>query len=390
MNKFTTAFWATAIMIFAIATVSNATIRRVGYWGTPTALDYTNLQNAYNASIGGDTIQVYPSSSNSANYGGISAVTHKILILGNGRSWGNFNDYGVVDTANYNVQTITGSCNVGAIYLGVGSDSSVISGLSFNSGNCDIGYCNSTVKGINGVIIQRCEFWGGCYINLDGNNDGNKIIDNYFADGAISCNYYDHSSSTTNLKVSNNIFRCASQFTYNVIYQYGSGVTGMFNNNIIRDPLFSSTNTGVIYLPTGRMVFENNISNGLTLNAPLCMFYNNIGTGTEWPISSSLGSGNLQNIPYSSLFVNSFNNSPTLSPEARFVLKANSPAVNYYYGGSAASGGGTPDCGIYGGPTPHILSGVPAAPVIYNVTAPANNQPTNGSIQLIISAKTLN
>ena len=120
------------------------------------------------------------------------------------------------------------------------------------------------------------------------------------------------------------------------------------------------------------MLIENNISNGLsTLNAPNCLFHNNIGTGTEWPTSANYGSGNLQNIPYSSLFVNSFNNSPTLSPEARFVLKAGSPAIGYYYGGASS---GSSDAGIFGGPTAHALNGTPAAPIIYNVSGPSNQQ----------------
>jgi len=385
MKQLKKALLATIVLVFAIAAISNATIRRIGYWGTPTALDYTSLQNAYNASVAGDTLLVFPTTS---GLGGISSVTHKIVIIGCGRGWGTFSDYGIFDTANYNLQTLAGFPNITSINLNAGSDSSVISSLFFNNGSC---YINGGTKSVNGVIVQRCIFWNGNSVYLDGNNNGNIITGNYFAYGCVDCNYYTTNYSTTNVTVSNNIFRCNSAGW--VFYQYGVGVTGVIRNNIFRDPNSwggNTTQTPIISIPTGQMLIINNISNGLTLTAPNCMFFNNIGTGTEWPISASSGSGNLQNIPYSSIFINSFNNSPTLSPEARFVLKANSPAVGYYFGGSAASGGGSPDCGIYGGPTPHVLSGMPAEPVIYNVTGPANNISNGATLQLSISTKALN
>jgi hypothetical protein len=49
-----------SLLFVSLTTISNATIRRVGYNGIQlTGVDYATLAEAHTASVSGDTIQVY-------------------------------------------------------------------------------------------------------------------------------------------------------------------------------------------------------------------------------------------------------------------------------------------------------------------------------------------
>lgn len=117
------------------------------------------------------------------------------------------------------------------------------------------------------------------------------------------------------------------------------------------------------------------------------LFENNL-FGTEPPVPLPAGSNNLWKQDWSEIFTETGgfyagHISELPFDEDYFVLKAGSPAISY---GRDASNNPT-DAGIYGGEPAFMykLSGVPAVPAIYNVTAPntsASANPYNVTISI--------
>jgi hypothetical protein len=79
---------------------------------------------------------------------------------------------------------------------------------------------------------------------------------------------------------------------------------------------------------------------------------NNLGSGTQFGTEN----GNKSNVDMSTVFVS------TGSPDARWILKAGSPAIGAGYGSTPAK---PVDAGMFYGNTPYKLSGLPGIPHIY-------------------------
>jgi len=116
---------------------------------------------------------------------------------------------------------------------------------------------------------------------------------------------------------------------------------------------------------------SNNIqrSGSVTLNNNL--FYNNISYGTEFPA----GNGNQQNINMTDVFVGSTGN----STDGQWQLKP--------YSSAKGAGNDGTDCGMFGGSSPYVLSGLPTIPAIYEIIMPSTGDNING-IDVTIKAKT--
>lgn len=305
-----------------ICSISFAKIRRVGYFGTAiSGTDYSTLQAAHDSASVKDTLMLYPGAY-SATY------TKNLVTLGYG--------YFVAGAgANANLQTLNGGMTVG-ITLSTGSDSSKFEGIDgltiyegylINLKNINIRRCNVTVNG-----------GGAVYTNW-------QITQSFLN----SLTIYNSGSRYSNLLVSN--CYCAN-FYLDVI----SGQSGILNNNI-----FYYT----FYLGTGNFLVKNNIfispNSGNTLAAT---FLNNISDGSNLPV----GNGNVNSVTTANIFVG-YPTQGSFSNDGRWVLKVGSPAI--------AAGEGGIDCGIFGGTTPYRLSGIPATPSFYKLTAPSNTTSTN-------------
>ena len=116
--------------------------------------------------------------------------------------------------------------------------------------------------------------------------------------------------------------------------------------------------------------FANNIMVSGSITRNNNVFYNNICNGTQFPI----GNGNQQNVIMSGVFVGKTGN----STDCQWHLKEYSPALG-------AGNDGT-DCGMFGGPSPYVLSGLPSIPSIYEITIPTTGDNLNG-INVTIKAK---
>ena len=69
----------------------------------------------------------------------------------------------------------------------------------------------------------------------------------------------------------------------------------------------------------------------------------------------------------------------TTSADARYQLKAGSPALTV--------GSGSTAIGMFAGNYPYKLSTIPAIPTIYSLTSPQGNNPPGNTIQINVSTR---
>lgn len=296
--------------------------------GAPTGYDYyTTVQAAHNAAGSSDTIHIIGSST---PYAGFS-VSKKLIIIGPGY----FLTENPNTQANPNPAIINGDIN-----LNNGSSGSVLIGISVTSPNTiNIYSSNITVKRNWVASGQSC-----IYI---GSNIGNIIItQNYFTS---SGNYatIGISANSQNILINNNYIEHTS--TNGKAIEINSSSSAMVKNNIIRGNF-------IIY----NSQIQNNIMRGGTFSGSNNIVLNNIGHSTQFGSSN----GNQSNVNMSLVFVGSG------STDGQWQLKPGSPAI-----GAGVDG---IDCGIYGGVTPYILSGLPPIPAIYFFDAPTSGSNSRG------------
>ena len=164
-------------------------------------------------------------------------------------------------------------------------------------------------------------------------------------------------SGCSNIIVTNNLLYAGNNPGYEAVYALSSMI---FSNNVVYGVLnTTSTNVTNTYLYGGSLGGGSNSYN------------NNICDGTQFPT----GSGNIQNQVIANVCVNSG------SPDGAFVLKTGSPAIGTGVGGV--------DMGLYGGADPYVLSGLPAIPAIWSISAPSSGSGASG-LNVNIKAKSHN
>ena len=110
------------------------------------------------------------------------------------------------------------------------------------------------------------------------------------------------------------------------------------------------------------------------------IFNYNLGLQSTTPINWGTGVGNV--ITPLGNAANIFTAFPvigTTSADARYQLKAGSPALT-------VGNGGTP-IGMFTGSYPYKLSNIPTIPTIYALTSPQGNNPTGSTIQINVSTR---
>jgi hypothetical protein len=278
--------------------------------------DYTNLQAAQDAASNGDTIYVEGSIT---DYAGAD-ISKRVIIIGPG--------YFLTD--NDSTQAFGASAEFeGDISFNAGSAGSIIMG-------CKVSEWKYIRLGDNDISVIRC---------TAGDITNSKDITNIL----VTQNYLGHISfdsyRITNLIISNNIIdrgiSCGIQ----------SGPVQIVNNVI----------TTTAYQPIG--CYNASIANNIC-----CSPYNGIADLTGNTINNNIlaspgtnANGNQYNVPMANVFID-FSGALKYSYDAKWKLKTGSPAI-----GAGVSG---VDCGVFGGATPYVLSGVPNLPHIYEASIP--------------------
>lgn len=373
MKKF--AILAVLIVFFSID--ADAKIRRVGFFGSPIAgTDYTTFALAYAAAVNNDTILIFPNNSVSGT------INKKLYIFGPGY----WLDPNSTPKGNANQQAFAGIATISSITFGSNSDGSVIAG--FNDGSIYVADSNITISRNKELTIYITA------VNSPTTITNLQVLQNYRV--SIS-QYYNNGSSCINMNISNNLMASFST-------PAGNTYSGNISNNVWAYDGTQSTNnlnggnttmsgTNGIELGAGAYVVQNNIFASYT-NASAASNYNyfifsnggnsvfnyNLFLPSYNAINLGTGTGNVTTaITNAANIFNAFPLIATSSADARYQLKAGSPALTM-----SSSGG---PIGMFAGSYPYKLSGLPQIPSIYLLTSPQGNNPPGSTIQINLSTK---
>ncbi len=290
--------------------------------------NFSNFTAAQGTATANDTLYFEGSA---ASYGNI-IITKPLVIIGPG--------YFLSENPQTQANAI--SAKFGTIGLNVGSAGTTLSGMAVQE---------LITINVSNIAIIRC-FTSNITLNSSVTAIGNLLFLDSYINSTISSS---GSNTIFNILISNNYI---SAF-YSSVY-LGTNASGVISNNILSSDINVSNFT-----------FANNIMRGGSFSTNNNVFYNNIGNSTQFPI----GNGNKQNINMTDVFVGATGN----STDGQWQLKLGSPAIG-------AGNDGT-DCGMFGGTTPYVLSGLPQIPSIYEIIMPAAGNNVSG-INVTIKAKT--
>ncbi len=330
------------VVSLVISNISFATIRRVGYTGIFRAgVDYASndFQSAHDASNPGDTIQLYGDVGNPG-----PTLTKRLVIIGFGYNF----------DANANLQAIGTDAPSASSYVNFapGSENSIIEGCS-----------GTFYVSTSDITIRRCNVFQ-LYFVVDLNAINNTLVES----SAIAGQYM---TSQNNPCTNTQFYNCILEYlSFGLLASTGSvincvssvqGGQWQFTN-----ATFLVKNSVLTYYDPASIntVYENNFFIA-DQPSPLPSGSNNRWSQDRGVIFNRLGgTDDLPGIPNYADF-----------DEDYYVLKAGSPAIN---GGFNAAGNPT-DAGIYGGEPiyRYKLSGVPAVPAIYKLTAPGTAATAN-------------
>jgi hypothetical protein len=283
--------------------------------------DATTIQNAHDLAAAGDTIYVEGSS---VSYGDLNLVK-KVYIYGPGYYLGE----------NPETQANISPAYIETLDFSAGSDGSIVSGLYITDA-VDINASN--------VILKRNKIEGSYTIDIESAETNVLILQNFINAASYDLIYV--TSGCSNIMIHNNYIRHGGG--YDAIEVAGTAVADITNNVIYGDMNVSNSS------------FTNNIYRTGTLTGSGNVYYNNLCNGTQFPS----GNGNQQVVDMGTVFVASG------STDGQWQLAAGSPAI-----GAGLSG---EDCGMFGGPDPYVLSGIPNIPSIYYFTAPTSASEATG------------
>ena len=341
-----------------ISSLSFATIRRVGYSGIQSALDYTSINAANSASVNGDTLQIY-------GIVGTGTISKRLVIIGFGYNFDVHPNLQVMSTTtpSYAVLNFAG-----------GSDSSIVFGLS---GSFTIQ--PSTTQTVSNITFRRCygDFAFNNYTLSSGLISNIAIISSVITGGG--CQYdVNHVGGEANLRAVTNI-SVLNSYIYN-FNLYKLGTSGSFVNCVM--PALSMVGAYALNLNQTSCLVSNCIFIGSGSAANINTVYENNFFVEAQPAVLPFGSNNRWGQDYAVLFnrISTANNNASFDRNAEFdenyfVLKAGSPAIN----GGFAGPGIVTDCGIFGGGASfaYKISGVPPVPSIYKLTAPTISATAN-------------
>jgi hypothetical protein len=339
-----------AFICLYIANSHAQTIRRVNNTPGVTGPNiYATVQAAHDAAAVGDIIYLEPSSNNSPDNFGPLVCTKRLTIIGTG--------YFLTQNASeQGMPTEKREARMMEAQFNNGSSGSVITGVRF------VDFQSVTVRDGN-IKFERCYM---SQIKLGAQVAGTTVL-----------------SSSNNTRIARCFiphYRAAIEgqsWTVNGITYYPSNcqiencvVDGVRN---VRNSVFNNNINTYGFEGTAGLICKNNIFlNGYNLDQNVTTFQSNISTSNSLPA----GNGNVNNANSSQLFITA-----TSSPDKNYQLAPASPA--------RSAGVDGVDCGIFGGATPYILSGIPPYPVITDLQVSGTGS-TTVPLNVTISAKSNN
>lgn len=306
------------ILFFILALITfgaSATLRRVNNNSGIIAVNglvYTTLDAAIGDAVAGDTIYVEPST---INYSIGSALTKRLIFIGDGYSKGSNANLISPLSFNLNSSVITSNFSINA-----GAENSAFIGMVLNS---------LLTVNANNILFKRCSFLPNGNAHNVFLNSNNNIIEQCF-------------------------FQLGGSGHHDVL---GSGSGNIFKNCIMQDILANQINPLVDQCVLGGV---QSVTNGVFTN---CIVGTNTFSGvSNCTFSFSIKVGNAFGTPGSNNIENaSFNDiieTVPASEDKHFRLKSGSIALGVGNTGQ--------NIGPFGGADPYRLSGMAGIPIIRN------------------------
>ena len=339
-----------SILIAVVTIVSNAAFAKIWRVNNNTGInaDFTTLQAAHDGAASGDTVYLEGSPT---SYGALTC-TKKLNITGTGY----FLDQ------NPDLQANAAISKANQIIFNAGSAGSTLQGIMFSN--------HQIIINVNDILIRRNYFGAPNGSNPIYNAQPNLIsVNNNASNISITQNFcvtiYAPGTSTGILIINNLLavgFEYGEDNTSTNCLNLSENCIAIVKNNIFRNGLVR--------------IFNSNLSNNIMYVGALAgtgnLLSNNIGNVTQFGTTS----GNQSNVSMASVF------ELTGSFDGAYKLKAGSPAIAAGYGSTNQN---PVNCGIFGGSTPYVLSGIPPIPSIYffaNQPVGSNSDPIDVQIKV--------
>ncbi|MCK5520150.1 MAG: hypothetical protein KAI81_03480 [Candidatus Marinimicrobia bacterium] len=324
------------MLIMALYIPGNADVLTVNNISN-TGAQYSTLQAAHDAASTGDTLSIGAS----LTYGDLT-MTKRLVIMGPGYFLGE----------NPETQANISSAGVNTITINSGSEGTLITGLRIKY--------YMTINTDN-ITIQKNLFYSAysAYLLTIAANVSNIIIkQNYFYStyGYKKCVDIKTNSSAD---ISNNYMGGeGTTYTSGTVLSTNSS-TVTFENNVI---------DGSLMMNEASVSIQNNIMIKGTISGVIGSMYNNIANEGQFGSDN----GNLT-ADMADVFKN------TGSTDGQWKLSDTSPALG--------AGVDDVDCGMFGGITPYILSGIPGPlPAIYYLKSTGEGSESTG-LQIRLKSK---
>ncbi len=312
--------------------------------------DFTAFQAAHDAASAGDTIYV-EGNGHQAHYGNIT-ISKRLIIIGPGYF------------LNENDSTYANPifARFLSIYIQPTATGTEIYGLYIYTPDANT---NKLRIRASNVIISRNTFY------LDGYNT--ICLDANIENVSITQNYTYRIETSSGSIVANNILISNNYINQDVYLNNLSNA--IISNNVIRayvsNVFYSQIKNNILYQSHGGDVLSvQNTGNYIAYN----LVAGSLVSGANY------GPGNVGNVNMANVFVG-YPTQGSYSTDGLWQLKAGSPGIG--------AGEGGIDCGIFGGPLPYVLSGLPAIPRIYEAIVPTAGSTSSG-LPVIIKAKSQN
>lgn len=311
--------------------VTQAKILRVGYGGPQVAgVDYINFQLAHDAALSGDTLMFY-----SGNFSG--NATKPLLYRGYGYFLSG-------DFVNPGMQAVISGPLSLEINLNTGSGGSQFEGIG-NEGSLTL----TITAPVDDIVIRRCHT-PSVYSDTDLDCANWRIMQSHMVSFAPNLNH-SGTGRFIDMSIEN------STISGYILTGLQPGSTGQLINCIVSGGAYLENNeftiSNSVFLPVLEGIAETTFNNNIFL------------TSSNEPGSITNGSNNIFYGFFESVFRRLWGGTTDLF----WTLIQNSPAF-----GAGIDG---VDCGIFGGPEPYVISGIPPVPVFYGLSSPQGPVTTN-------------
>lgn len=313
--------------------------------------DFATLQEAHDAAEPGDTI--YVEGTGQDNHYGEVVIDKKLVVIGPG--------YFLLENDSTQANQLV--ARVRTITINPGAEGTEIFGLFIHWG---AGGFQGIYINASNVTIARNYFHSDRDRIVFGNYDiYNIVIMQNFAYSTTGTTAY----SANNILIANNFFRSS----------VGGVNSGVIINNVIRSGIsssYSQIKNNIIYYSTSNPLGGTGYGdeNYIAYNLISGVFH--IGSNPPLPP----GPGNQENVDMNTVFAN-YPGHHGPGVDSNWQLNPEGPA--------AGAGENGIDCGMFGGVTPYVLSGMAPIPRIYEADVPISGSSASG-LPVTIKVKSQN